>query len=84
MDLDRYLWLSYNQYDVQLLDIQDDEFPIEEYEKAVRDLTDEDLDSLNDILRGLITYHPASRGSPETLLRSPWFMGLKGQTGLWH
>ena len=81
INLDRYLRLSYDQDDSQLLDIQDDDFPIKECEKAMRKITDEELDSLSDVLRKLITYHPASRGSPETLLRSPWF---KGRTGLWH
>ena len=75
MDLDRYLRLAYDQDDAQLLDIKDDEdeIPIEEYEKPKREFRDGDLDVLSHTISGLLTYDPASRGTPETLLRSPWF-----------
>ncbi|KAI9840326.1 MAG: hypothetical protein M1837_001773 [Sclerophora amabilis] len=82
MDLERYLRLAYDQDDAQLLDIAEeddddgeDEIPIEDYEKAKRELSDEELGVLGDTLRRLLTYLPASRGSPETLLRSPWIQG---------
>ena len=75
LQLDRWLQLAYDQDYEKLLDMEEDEedFPMEEYEKPMREFTDEDLDTLGHTLRGLLTYNPASRGTPEALLRSPWF-----------
>lgn len=79
MDVDRYLRLAYDQDYEQLYDLRDDEeLLIEEYEKPMREFTDEELDSLSRTLRGLLTNDPESRGTPETLLRSPWFKGYGG------
>lgn len=79
MDVDRYLRLAYDQDDEQLYELGDDEeLLIEEYEKAKREFTDKELDSLSRTLRGLLTNDPESRGTPETLLRSPWFEGYRG------
>jgi serine/threonine-protein kinase SRPK3 len=75
IDLDRYLRLAYDQDDAQLIDIGDDEddYQIEEYKKPKREVVDAELDALSYTISGLLAYGPASRGTPETLLRSPWF-----------
>ncbi len=77
LDLDRYLQLAYDQDEEQILDIADDEevIPIEEYEKAKREFTEAELESLSHTLRKLLVNDPESRGTPETLLRSSWFEG---------
>lgn len=75
MDLDRYLRLTYDQDDDALFEMEEDEIPVEEYEKAKRDLTDAELDALSTMLSNLLTYDPTLRGTPDMLLRSPWFKG---------
>lgn len=77
--LDRYLRLAYSQDDAQLIEMEadEDDYPIEDYEKAKPEFTDAELDAISDIISRLLTYVPASRGTPETLLRSLRFEGIK-------
>lgn len=72
-DLDRYLRLAYDQDDAALIEEDEDDYPIEEYEKAKREFTDEELDALSLTVSGLLTYDPTLRNTPDTLLCSPWF-----------
>ncbi|OCT49921.1 hypothetical protein CLCR_06906 [Cladophialophora carrionii] len=68
MALDRYLQLNYDQDDDQLLDCEDeDEIPVEEYEKPKREFTDEELRALSRVLSRLLSYDPTSRGTPQEL-----------------
>jgi len=73
IDLDRYLRLAYDQDDAALIEEDEDDYPIEEYEKAKREFTDAELDALSLTVSGLLMYDPASRNMPDALLRSPWF-----------
>ncbi|ETI19825.1 hypothetical protein G647_08839 [Cladophialophora carrionii CBS 160.54] len=68
MTFDRYLQLNYDQDDDQLLDCEDeDEIPVEEYEKPKCEFTDEELHALSRVLSRLLSYDPTSRGSPQEL-----------------
>lgn len=71
--LDRYLRLAYDQDDAALIEADEDDYPIEEYEKAKGELTDAELAALSVTLSSLLTYEPTSRNTPDALLRSPWF-----------
>ena len=71
MTFDRYLQLNYDHDDDQLLDFEDqEEIPIEEYEKPHREFTDEELKALSRVLSWLLSYDPTSRGTPETLQKA--------------
>ncbi|KAF2785790.1 kinase-like protein [Melanomma pulvis-pyrius CBS 109.77] len=75
IELDRYLRLAYDQDDAALIEEDEDDYPIEEYEKAKLEFTDAELDALSLTVSGLLTYDPALRNTPDALLRSPWFRG---------
>ncbi|KAF1956028.1 protein kinase [Byssothecium circinans] len=79
MDLDRYLRLAYDQDEAALIEEDEDDYPIEEYEKAEHEFTDKELEALSGTLSGLLRYEPALRNIPEGLLRSPWFKELNRQ-----
>ncbi|EGD93438.1 CMGC protein kinase [Trichophyton tonsurans CBS 112818] len=70
----QYLELNYNQDDAKLLALDgyedEEEFPIEEFEKLPPEFTETDLVSLTEILSGLLSYEPQGRGTPASLLRS--------------
>ena len=75
MDLGRYLQLACKQDYTQRVDIQDDEeeVPIEDTKVPEYEFTDDEMEDLRHALSTLSTYDPASRGTPESVLRSPWF-----------
>jgi hypothetical protein len=76
MTLDRYLQLNYDQDDDQLLDFEEqEEIPIEEYEKPEPEFTGEELSALSRVLSRLLSYDPTSRGTPETLQNVLWYKG---------
>jgi len=76
MTFDRYLQLNYDQDDDQLLDFEEqEEIPIEEYEKPQREFTDGELKALSRVLSKLLNYDPTSRGTPETLQSATWYKG---------
>jgi hypothetical protein len=76
MTFDRYLRLNYDQDDDQLLDFEEqEEIPIEEYEKPQREFTDGELKALSRVLSKLLNYDPTSRGTPETLQSATWYKG---------
>jgi hypothetical protein len=76
MTFDRYLQLNYDQDDDQLLDFEEqEEIPIEEYEKPQREFTDGELKALSHVLSKLLNYDPTSRGTPETLQSATWYKG---------
>lgn len=75
--LDQYLRYAYDQDDAALIEEDDDDYPIEQYEKAKPDFTDRELDSLSLTLSEVLRYDPTSRKIPDDLLRSPWFMGIQ-------
>ncbi|OAL75392.1 CMGC protein kinase [Trichophyton violaceum] len=70
----QYLELNYNQDDAKLLALDgyedEEEFPIEEFEKLPPEFTETDLVSLTEKLPGLLSYEPQGRGTPASLLRS--------------
>lgn len=73
MELDQYFQLNYNNDDAQLLEIDDDdedEIPVEEYEKPPPEFTDAELTAFVEILSRLLSYHPPARGTPATLLEA--------------
>lgn len=73
MELDQYFQLNYNNDDAQLLEIEDDdedEIPVEEYEKPPPEFTDAELTAFVGILSRLLSYHPPARGTPATLLEA--------------
>ena len=66
---DRYLKLNYDHDDSQLSDNEDEEeIRVEEYEKPQREFSDRELDMLCHIIKRLLSYEPASRGTTEDLL----------------
>ena len=76
MTLDRYLQLNYDQDDHQLLDFEEqEEIPIEEYEKPEPEFTGEELSALSRVLSRLLSYDPTSRGTPGTLQNDLWCKG---------
>jgi hypothetical protein len=76
MTLDRYLQLNYDQDDHQLLDFkEEEEIPIEEYEKPEPEFTGEELRALSRVLSRLLSYDPTLRGTPETLQNALWCKG---------
>jgi hypothetical protein len=76
MTFDRYLQLNYDQDDDQLLDFEEqEEIPIEEYEKPQPEFTDGELKALSRVLSKLLNYDPTSRGTPETLQSATWYKG---------
>jgi hypothetical protein len=77
MALDRYLQLNYDQDDHQLLlDFEEEEeIPIEEYEKPEPEFTGEELRALSRVLSRLLSYDPTSRGTPGTLQNALWCKG---------
>ncbi|OAX82865.1 CMGC/SRPK protein kinase [Emergomyces africanus] len=70
----QYHELNYNQDDAKLLVLDgyedEEEFPIEEYEKLPPEFTETDLMSLTEILSGLLSYEAQERGTPVSLLRA--------------
>jgi len=72
MTFHRYFQLSYDQDDSQLPGIEDDEdeIPVEEFEKPPREFSDRELQALFGILSRLPSYGPTERGTPETLLEA--------------
>ena len=81
--LDRYLRIAYDQDYAQFYDLDEDELEGEsgEHERPIQEFTGGDLDALSRTLRKVLCYDPMSRGTPETLLCSPWFKGqLEGDT----
>lgn len=79
MSLDLYLRLAYYQDDA--LYIEDDEEGLldEEYEKLTPEFTSGQLDCLSLVLSALLAYEETSRGTPETVFRSPWFKGCEAE-----
>ncbi|KAF2022146.1 kinase-like protein [Aaosphaeria arxii CBS 175.79] len=74
LELDRYFRLAYEQDDDAILGCGgEDDFQVEDYEKAPRELTHEQLDSISATLHKILVYDAHSRGTPAELLRSPWF-----------
>lgn len=75
IDLDQYLCLAYDQEYTELLDLEndEDEIPMEEYEKPIRELDDGELQRLSLTLRRLLLYNPPARDTLRDLLHSPWF-----------
>ena len=74
MELDQHFQLNYNHDDSQLLEIDEDddedEIPVEEYEKPTPELTDAELTAFVGILSRLLSYHPPARNTPATLLEA--------------
>ncbi|PGH04679.1 CMGC/SRPK protein kinase [Blastomyces parvus] len=79
MGMVRYLQLNYNHDDSQLLEDYDEEeeIPIEEYEKPPPEFTDEELMALAGILSRLLSYNPQARGTPATLFKDLSCLGNK-------
>jgi hypothetical protein len=76
MTLDRYLQLNYDQDDLQLLDFEEqEEIPIEEYEKPEPEFTDEEMKALSRLFSRLLSYDPTSRGTPGTRENALWCKG---------
>ncbi|KAF2763401.1 kinase-like protein [Pseudovirgaria hyperparasitica] len=71
--LDRYLRIAYDQDEAALVEEDEENFPVEEYEKAKREFTDAELDTLSFLLLNLLTYDPTMRYTPEILLQSQFF-----------